>query len=81
MDRLRVALDGNAEIFIVNTTAGDIHQLADNGQRHWSPAWQPTTWDHANPDTWRGPYIGLKPPGMEPVIFAPGLISSPDFAE
>jgi Tol biopolymer transport system component len=28
-----------------------------------------------------GPYLGQEPPGMEPEIFAPGIISSPDFSE
>jgi len=28
-----------------------------------------------------GPYLGQEPPGIEPVIFAPGVISSPDFSE
>lgn len=28
-----------------------------------------------------GPYIGQEPPGMEPRIFAPGFISSPEFSE
>jgi hypothetical protein len=28
-----------------------------------------------------GPYLGQKPPGMEPEIFAPDVISSPDFTE
>lgn len=28
-----------------------------------------------------GPYLGQKPPGMTPVIFAPDLISSPDHSE
>lgn len=30
---------------------------------------------------YRGPYLGQEPPGMEPEIFAPGFISSPDFSE
>ena len=29
----------------------------------------------------RGPYLGQEPPGMEPEMFAPGFISSPDFSE
>jgi predicted small lipoprotein YifL len=28
-----------------------------------------------------GPYLGQEPPGMEPQIFAPGIISDPDFNE
>lgn len=28
-----------------------------------------------------GPYLGQKPPGEEPIIFAPGIISHPDFTE
>ncbi len=28
-----------------------------------------------------GPYLGQEPPGMEPKIFAPGVISDPDFTE
>lgn len=28
-----------------------------------------------------GPYLGQEPPGMEPKIFAPGIISDPDFTE
>jgi hypothetical protein len=28
-----------------------------------------------------GPYLGQEPPGMEPKIFAPGIISDPDFIE
>jgi hypothetical protein len=28
-----------------------------------------------------GPYLGQEPPGMEPEIFAPDVISSPDFTE
>lgn len=28
-----------------------------------------------------GPYLGQEPPGLEPEIFAPGLISDPDFSE
>jgi hypothetical protein len=29
----------------------------------------------------RGPYLGQEPPGMEPEIFAPGFVSSPDYSE
>lgn len=29
----------------------------------------------------RGPYLGQIPPGVKPVLFAPGIISSPDFHE
>lgn len=29
----------------------------------------------------RGPYFGQKPPSLEPEIFAPGIVSSPDFLE
>jgi hypothetical protein len=28
-----------------------------------------------------GPYLGQEPPGLEPEIFAPGIISDPDFSE
>lgn len=28
-----------------------------------------------------GPYFGQEPPGREPELFAPGIISSPDFSE
>ncbi|MBU0495161.1 MAG: hypothetical protein KKA73_17620 [Chloroflexi bacterium] len=28
-----------------------------------------------------GPYLGQEPPGMEPKIFAPGIVSDPDFME
>jgi hypothetical protein len=28
-----------------------------------------------------GPYLGQEPPGIEPEIFAPGFVSSPDFIE
>ena len=28
-----------------------------------------------------GPYLGQDPPGMEPEIFAPGLVSDPDYTE
>lgn len=28
-----------------------------------------------------GPYLGQEPPGMEPKVFAPGVISVPDFTE
>jgi hypothetical protein len=28
-----------------------------------------------------GPYLGQEPPGMEPKIFAPGVVSDPDFSE
>ena len=27
------------------------------------------------------PYLGQKPPGMEPEVFAPGIVSAPDFSE
>ena len=27
------------------------------------------------------PYLGQEPPGMEPVIFAPGIVSDPDYSE
>ncbi len=29
----------------------------------------------------KGPYLGQKPPGMTPEVFAPGIISSPDHRE
>ena len=29
----------------------------------------------------KGPYLGQKPPGMTPEIFAPGIISNPDIKE
>jgi hypothetical protein len=28
-----------------------------------------------------GPYLGQEPPGMEPEMFAPGIVSDPDFSE
>ena len=28
-----------------------------------------------------GPYLGQEPPGLEPKIFAPGIISDPNFTE
>ncbi len=31
--------------------------------------------------TLKNPYLGQKPPGMKPELFAPGIISSPDFLE
>lgn len=35
----------------------------------------------AKPAVARGPYLGQKPPGKTPTIFAPGIISIADFAE
>jgi hypothetical protein len=29
----------------------------------------------------KGPYLGQKPPGMTPEIFAPGIVSSPEFID
>jgi hypothetical protein len=29
----------------------------------------------------KGPYLGQKPPGMIPEIFAPGIVSIPDVTE
>ena len=57
-----------------------------------SPTPEPTEWliqtpsltDSPAPTTalkLSGPYLGQDPPGMEPQIFAPGVISSPDFSE
>jgi len=28
-----------------------------------------------------GPYLGQKPPGMTPEVFAPGIVSTPEFRE
>ena len=29
----------------------------------------------------KGPYLGQKPPGMKPEIFAPGIVSTPEIYE
>ena len=73
--------DGNDEIYIMKSVGGDIHQLTDNGVRNWSPTWQPSILEIDSPASWSGPYFGQEPPGMEPELFAPEIISSPDFSE
>ena len=62
----------SAEILTVTLTATEAPTLTP------SPTESPT------PTTvlqLSGPYLGQDPPGMEPKIFVPGIISDPDFSE
>jgi Tol biopolymer transport system component len=66
--------DGNYEIYVMNKDGSDQRRLTNHPAGEYWPSWRPyVTIDDVTVLT--GSYLGQKPPGITPEVFAPGIIS------
>ncbi|WP_082994857.1 TolB family protein [Aquimarina megaterium] len=67
--------DGEKSIYMMNKDGSSVRKIISNAS---SPAWLKIQQNHS-PDkltVLEGPYLGQKPPGLTPILFAPGIVST-----